>query len=63
MLIHEFKLNDHETVYIIFQSKHHDQKYGTTDLDLIEFIFESGTSVGNLGPYFVKHMSMKKHVT
>ena len=37
MLIHELKLNDDKTEYIIFQSKHHDQKYETTDLDLIDF--------------------------
>ena len=37
--------------------------YGTTDLDLIDFTFESGTSVGNVGAYYDKHMSMKKHVT
>ena len=56
MLIHELKLNDDKTEYNIFQSKHNDQKYGTTDLDLIDFTFESGTSVRNLGAYFDKHM-------
>ena len=60
MLIHELKLNDDKTEYIIFQFKHHDQKYGMTVFDLFDFTFESGTSVRNLGAYFDKHMSMKK---
>ena len=63
MLIHELELNDDKTEYIIFQSKHHDQKYGTTDLDLTDFTFESVTSVRNLFAYFDKHMAMKKYVT
>ena len=48
MLIHELKLNDEKTECIFFQSEHHDQKYGMTDLDMIDFNFESGTSVRNL---------------
>ena len=60
MLIHELKLNDDKTEYIIVQSKHYDQKYGTTGLDMIDFTFESGTTVRNLGAYFDEHMSIKK---
>ena len=64
MLIHELNLNDDKTEYIILQSKHHDQNYGTTDLDLIDFTFESGTSVRNLGAYFdfYKGVAVRRHL-
>ena len=34
MLTHELKLNDNKTEFFIFQSRHHNQKYGTCHLDI-----------------------------
>ena len=63
MLIHELKLNDDKTEFIIFQSRHHNQKYDTCHLDLGEFVFQPSNAVRNLGAFFDANMTMNRHVS
>ena len=56
MLIHELKLNDDKTEFIIFQSKYHENRYSTSSLNFQNIIFEPSDSVRNLGAYFDKYM-------
>ena len=63
MLTHELMLNDDKTEFIIFQSRHHNQKYGTWHLDLGEFVFQPSNAVINLGAFFDANMAMNRHVS
>jgi hypothetical protein len=63
MLLHELKLNDDKTEFIIFQSSFHEKRFGTAKLDLGEFLFEPSCAVRNLGAYFDKQMTMQRHVS
>ena len=63
MLTHELKLNDNKTEFNIFQSRHHNQKYGTCHLDLGEFVFQPSNAVRNLGAFFDANMTMNRHVS
>ena len=63
MLIHELKLNDDKTEFIIFQSKYHENRYSTSSLNFQNIIFEPSDSVRNLGAYFDKYMTMERHVS
>ena len=63
MLSHELKLNDDKTEIIIFQSHHHNQKYGTCHLDLGAFVFQPSNAVRNLGAFFDANMTMNRHVS
>ena len=59
MLIHELKLNDDKTEFIIFQSKYHENRYSTSSLNFQNNIFEPSDSVRNLGAY----LTMERHVS
>ena len=63
MLTHELKLNDDKTEYIIYQSRHHQQKHGAPELILGEFSFQPSCSVRNLGAFFDAEMTRKRHVS
>ena len=51
-------MNDDKTEFIIFQSRHHNQKIGTCHLDLGAFVFQPSNAVRNLGAFFDANMTM-----
>ena len=63
MLTYELKLNDDKTEFIIFQSRHHNQKYGTCYLDLGGFVLQPNNAVRNIGAFFDANMTMSRHVS
>ena len=63
MLLHQLKLNNEKTEFIVLQSPHNLRVYGSPSLELPGLTLTSTDAVRNLGCYFDRHMQLDRLVS
>ena len=63
MLLHQLKLNNEKTEFIMLQSPHNLRVYGSPSLELPGLTLTSTDEVRNLGCYFDRHMQLDRLVS
>ncbi|KAI0210193.1 putative RNA-directed DNA polymerase from transposon BS [Lamellibrachia satsuma] len=63
MLLHQLKLNNEKTEFIVLQSPHNLRVYGSPSLELPGLTLTSTDAVRNLGCYFDRHMKLDRLVS
>ena len=63
MLLHQLKLNNEKTEFIVLQSPHNLRVYGSPSLELPGLTLTTTDAVRNLGCYFDRHMQLDRLVS
>ena len=63
MMLHQLKLNNEKTEFIVLQSPHNLRVYGSPSLELPGLTLTSTDAVRNLGCYFDRHMQLDRLVS
>ena len=63
MLLHQLKLNDDKTEFMVLQSSHNLRVYGSPTLQLPQLTLTSTDTARNLGCFFDRHMKMDRLVS
>ena len=63
MLLHQLKLNDDKTEFMVLQSSHNLRVYGSPTLQLPQLKLTSTDTARNLGCFFDRHMQMDRLVS
>ena len=63
MLLHQLKLNNEKTEFIVLQSPHNLRVHGSPSLELPGLTLTSTDAVRNLGCYFDRHMQLNRLVS
>ena len=63
MLIHQLKLNNDKTEFIVLQSPHNLRVYDSPSLELPGFTLQSTDAARNMGCYFDRHMQLDRLVS
>ena len=63
MLLHQLKLNDDKTEFMVLQSSHNLRVYGSQTLQLPQLTLTSTDTARNLGYFFDRHMQLDRLVS